>query len=179
MTRTPLPTGAAIRGARPGCHATLAAALCLLAAAVPAAAQAPSVSVTDAWARASIGASTTAAAYATLTGHGSAADQLTGASTPIAGRAQLHTDGMADGVMHMRAVDALPLPPGQAVTLAPGGFHLMLEQLSHPLHRGDTFPLTLSFRNAAPVTVQVHVAGPGATAADPVAAMPPATPAHP
>ncbi len=119
------------------------------------------VSVAQPWARASIGASTTAAAYLSLVSHG-AADALTGASTPVAGQAQLHTAGMEGGVMHMRPVDSLPLPPDHAVTLAPGGYHLMLEHLAHPLHRGDTFPLTLRFRTAPPVTVQVVVQGPGA-----------------
>ncbi len=129
------------------------------------------VGVTDAWARATVGTGT-GAVYLTLTDHG-AADQLTGASTPVAGTAQLHQDVMDGTVMRMRPVAALPLPPGQPVTLAPGGYHMMLEHLDHPLRRGDTFPLTLRFQHAAPVTVQVHVEGPGTTHPGiPSAAMP-------
>ena len=130
-------------------------------AAQPVLAQAPEVSVAQAWARATVGTDT-GAVYLTLTDHG-AADQLTGASTPVAGTAQLHQDTMTGGIMRMRPVDALPLPPGKAVMLAPGGYHLMLMGLVHPLHRGDTFPLTVTFAHAPAATVQVRVEGPGTT----------------
>ena len=119
------------------------------------------VSVTNAWARATAGESKTGAAYVTLTDSG-AADRLIGASTPVAGTAQVHQTINANGVMQMRPVDALPLEPGKPVTLAPGSYHIMLTDLHQPLKRGETFPLTLTFDHAKPVTVQVKVAGPGA-----------------
>jgi copper(I)-binding protein len=43
------------------------------------------------------------------------------------------------------------------VTLAPGGYHLMLMGLKAPLRAGDTFPLTLQFEHAPPLTVTVAV----------------------
>ena len=50
--------------------------------------------------------------------------------------------------MKMRQVDAVPLPAGQAVTLSPGGYHIMLVDLKAPLVAGQSFPLTLTFEKA-------------------------------
>ncbi len=141
---------------------SLAAAIGVIGIAIqPALAQAPRVSVTQAWARATVGTSN-GAVYLTLTDHG-AADQLIGVSTPVAGMAQLHEDKVEGGIMRMRPVATLPLPPGKPVTLAPGGYHLMLMGLVHPLRRGDSFPLTVTFAHAPAATVQVRVEGPGTT----------------
>jgi len=120
------------------------------------------ITVSDAWARATPGSSTTSAAYATITDNGSP-DRLTGASTPVAGMAQLHETMNVNGVMKMREVAGIPLQTGMPVTLAPGGYHLMLTRLKHPLKEGDTFPLTLTFEHASPVTVPVKVAAAGSS----------------
>ncbi len=119
----------------------------------------------DAWARASAGAASMAAVYLALTG-GAQPDRLTGVSTPVAAMAGVHESTANGGVMRMRAVNALPISPGKTVTLAPGGYHIMLMELGHPLVAGQTFPLTLTFEHAAPVTVEVRVLaiGAGATA---------------
>jgi periplasmic copper chaperone A len=57
----------------------------------------------------------------------------------------------------MRPVAAVPIPPHQMVTFAPNGFHIMLMGLKQPLVAGQSFPLTLTFTHAAPVTVDVKV----------------------
>lgn len=76
-----------------------------------------------------------------------------------------HTDhdGMdADGgeaAMVMRELtDGLTLPAGETVTLAPGGYHVMLLDLAAPLTAGDEFELTLDFATADDLTVTVEVA---------------------
>jgi copper(I)-binding protein len=51
----------------------------------------------------------------------------------------------------------VPIPPGQTVTFTPGGTHIMLMGLKKPLAAGQSFPLTLTFTHAAPVTVEVKV----------------------
>jgi copper(I)-binding protein len=129
------------------------------AQAVPAAPAAPvtqAVRVTEAWARASAGASTTGAAYVTLVG-GAQADSLVSVSTPIATTADVHETTSDNGVSRMRAVPAVAIPPGRTVTFAPGGFHIMLTGLKQRLTAGQSFPLTLTFAHAAPVTVAVQV----------------------
>lgn len=118
--------------------------------------------VSDAWARATPGAGSTGAAYLTVTDQG-APDDLVGASTPVAAKAQLHQTKGDNGVMRMLPVPDLALASGRPVTFAPGGYHLMLTGLKQPLRKGDSFPLTLTFAHAPPVTVQVRVEGVGAT----------------
>ena len=117
--------------------------------------------VSNAWARATPGTGSTGAAYLTVTDQGPP-DHLTGASTPVAATAQLHKTENQNGAMRMLPVPDLALASGQPVTFAPGGYHLMLTGLRQPLRKGDSFPLTLTFAHAPPVTVQVRVAGVGA-----------------
>lgn len=119
------------------------------------------IRITDAWARASAGNAATGAAYFTITA-GAMPDRLTGAKSPVAATAEVHETTHDDGVMKMRAVPALTLEPGKPVTLAPGGYHLMLMGLKQPLKAGDSFPLELSFEKAQPITVTVKVQALGA-----------------
>jgi periplasmic copper chaperone A len=114
------------------------------------------VTVPKAWARASPGAATTGAAYVTLMG-GNEADSLVSVSTPAAGLAEVHESTNDHGVMKMRPVSGVPVPAHKTVTFAPGGYHIMLMALKHPLKAGESFPLTLQFAHAAPVTVDVKV----------------------
>jgi copper(I)-binding protein len=113
------------------------------------------------WARPTAGAGTTGAAYFTLTNNGPP-DELVGASTPVAASASVHETTDDHGVMRMRPVASLPLAPGKPVLFRPGSYHLMLIGLKAPLKVGDSFPVTLSFAHAQPVTVKVKVqTGPG------------------
>ena len=123
---------------------------------------APQVQVSNAWSRATPGGASTAAIYLTLASP--AGDTLTGASSPVATTAMVHEMAMDGPVMRMRPLPALTLPPGQPVTLQPGGSHIMLEGLRAPLKQGQTVPLHLTFAKSAPVDVSASVAGIGASA---------------
>ena len=69
-----------------------------------------------------------------------------------------------NGVMTMRPVEnGLSIPAGQSVTLAPGGYHLMLMDLKGPLKKGDKVPVTLAFEKAGEVKVTLDIEGIGAT----------------
>jgi periplasmic copper chaperone A len=117
------------------------------------------IEISEVWARATPGGARTAAVYVTLTA--SAGDRLTSASTPVAQKAEFHSMTMDSGVMKMRQFDAIDLPPGQKVTLKPGGYHIMLTGLAKPLAEGESFPLTLDFAKtgARQVTVSVQKVG--------------------
>jgi copper(I)-binding protein len=126
------------------------------------AAAADGVTVQQAWARASAGAATTGAAYLTLMG-GDQPDALVGASTSAAATAQVHETTNDNGVMKMRPVGTIPIPPHQMVTLSPGGYHVMMMGLKQKLVAGESFPLTLTFSHTAPITVEVKVQAVGST----------------
>ena len=68
--------------------------------------------------------------------------------------------------MKMRQVDGLDLPAGQAVTLKPGGYHIMLTGLTRPLKEGETVSLTLSFAKAGSREVTAPVEKIGAMGPD-------------
>lgn len=133
-----------------------------------AAASASGISLEHVWARASAGAATTGAVYLTVADNGQP-DRLVGASTPAAASAELHETIDDKGVMKMRPLDGgVALLPGKPVEFKPGGYHVMLTGLKAPLRAGDTFPLTLTFEHAPPLTTQVKVeaAGSGGMAHD-------------
>jgi copper(I)-binding protein len=137
----------------------LAAGVLIFLSAAGATAQSGNVTISDAWARATPGGAQTAAAYVTL--QSADGDRLTGVATPTAQKAELHSMTMDGGVMKMRQVDGIDLPAGQAVTLKPGGYHIMLTGVAKPLQEGQSFPVTLTFAKAGTrdVTVTVQKAG--------------------
>jgi copper(I)-binding protein len=145
----------------------LAAALALLLT-LPAFAhyvQAGSLTVSHPWSRSTAPTVAVGGAYLSISNHGKQPDVLLGASSPRAGMVELHQNLDQNGVMKMREVkDGLPIAPGQTVTLQPGGTHLMLMALPKPLKNGEHFPLTLTFKRAGKVTVEVSVDDAGGAA---------------
>jgi hypothetical protein len=125
-------------------------------------AQEPGIAVEQAWARATPGAVKTGAAYLTLVNNGKLSDRLLGVSTPVADSASLHETKMEGGIMKMRPLGPVDLPPGKSLELKPGGNHIMLEGLKHPLKEGEHFPLTLAFEKAGTREVTVMVGKVGA-----------------
>jgi len=139
---------------------TLVAAILFAA---PAWADSNGIKVDRVWARATPGAAKTGAIYLTVTNTGTTPDTLEGtASTPVAEHAGLHEERMADGVMKMRPVKSLTIPPGKSVALEPNAYHFMLTGLKGPLKEGQTVPLTLTFDHAGKQEVSALVAKVGA-----------------
>jgi hypothetical protein len=116
-----------------------AAALIACAANLPA--WAANISVTDAWARATMPGQPVSGAYMQI--HSDANARLISASSPAVPRVEIHEMKMDGGVMRMREVKAIELPTGKVVSLQPGGLHIMLMNLQKPIAAGDVIPLTL------------------------------------
>ena len=72
--------------------------------------------------------------------------------------------------MRMRQVPAIDVAPGTVVKLAPGGLHVMLQDLKQSLSKGDRFPMTLVFERAGEVKVDIVVEDAPANAAHGAAA---------
>jgi periplasmic copper chaperone A len=138
----------------------LAAAICgpVLAAEVTAG----TLTLQQAWARASIGPAKAGAAYLTIVNRGAEADRLLAVATPVAKVAQLHTNLMKDGIMRMRRVEVLEIAPGEPVVLRPGGLHVMLMGLKKKLIEGEDFPLLLTFEKAGRIEIPVRIEAPNA-----------------
>ena len=133
------------------------AILLTLAAAVPCGAASASepVHVANAWIRATAPGQQAAGAYFDLTS--SVAAALVAAESPAAGKAELHTMTMDDGVMRMRALDKVELPAQRTIRFAPGGLHVMLTGITKPLRPGDRVPLMLTVQTAGGVKSTLKV----------------------
>ncbi|MFL5258701.1 MAG: copper chaperone PCu(A)C [Hyphomicrobiales bacterium] len=139
---------------------TIAAILSLAAHA-----RANEIVVTGAYARASSGSGArTGALYLTIGNESAAPDTLLAVSTDAASGAMIHETAVENGIATMRHVEKLDIAPGEEASFAPGGMHIMLMGLKKPLRRGDRLRVTLTFRTAGDVRVDVPVAGVGATA---------------
>ena len=120
-------------------------------------AQAQSIVIDKAVARATVGKMPNGAAFLQIENKG-ADDALLSGSSPASSRIEIHTMSMEGDVMKMRALDQLELKSGQRIEMKPGsGIHIMLMGLKKPLAVGDKFPLTLNFRKAGKIETTVEV----------------------
>jgi len=132
----------------------LIAAALTTACAVSAFAQ--NVTVTDAWARATVQGQKATGAFMKITAKDNA--RLVGVSSPVAGVAEVHEMKMDKDIMRMAALpNGLELPAGKAVELKPGGYHVMLMDLKAPLVKDTTVPVTLTFQDAKGVKSNVEL----------------------
>jgi copper(I)-binding protein len=135
------------------------AILAAMAIAMPAVAQTKSpISITKPWLRETAVGQSAGGGFFTVTNAAPSEDRLTGGSSPIATRVEIHSMSMDGGVMRMRpVVGGLAVPAGKTVELKPGGLHVMLTGLKRPLKRGERVPVTLHFAKAGKVPVQFSI----------------------
>jgi hypothetical protein len=137
----------------------LGAAFAALASApLPAqpAAPAGTLTVTDAWVRAIPGAAV-AAAYMRLHNGGTRPVRVTGVRSALAGHVMIHETRLENGVSTMRPHEPLVIAPGASVELRPGGLHVMLHDLAHPLAVDEQVPLELLLEGGGRVAVSARV----------------------
>jgi hypothetical protein len=116
------------------------------------------ISIGHPWSRFTPTATPVAGAYLTVTNSGSQPDRLTGGSTPIADRIEVHQMTMDDGIARMRPLpDGVEIAAGASVELAPGGIHLMLIKPNQQLIEGSSFKATLEFARAGTVEIEFVV----------------------
>ena len=119
----------------------------------------------DPWTRQTPPGARVAGGYVTIVNEGDTADRLTGGSAPFAGRVEIHTMSVEDGVMRMAKLpDGLAVAPGETVELKPGGLHIMFMDLITPPREGEPVEVTLTFEKAGPVRLTLPVAPIGAGA---------------
>jgi hypothetical protein len=126
-------------------------------------AEAESISVENAWARATPKGAQVAAGYLTVKNEGEEPDRLVSAEAAFAGKTEIHLMREVDGVMQMRPVpDGVEIPPKGTLKLEPSDYHLMFMGLAAPLKEGDTVSGTLTFEHAGKMEVTFQVLGIGA-----------------
>jgi copper(I)-binding protein len=116
------------------------------------------------WARATPPSAPAGGGFLKITNTGTTPDRLISASSPGAEIVQVHEMKMDGNVMRMREVEkGLEIPPGGSVTLAPGGYHLMMMGLKAPFKQGASVPVTLVFEKAGKIDVELAVEAMGAS----------------
>jgi copper(I)-binding protein len=118
------------------------------------------LTVTDSWARpAQAGAN--GAAYFVIENGAATEDALLSTSTDVAEVAEAHMSMVdANGVASMQMQEAVSIPARETVKFKPGGLHIMLINLKQDLKTGDTFTLTLNFKEAGTIVIEVPVQEP-------------------
>lgn len=111
----------------------------------------------DAWARPTVQGQQAGGGFIVLMNHGKTDDKLLSATSPAAGRVELHSMSMEGNVMRMRQVPNIELKAGKTVELKPGGLHVMFMDLKKPLEKGAKIPVTLVFEKAGKADVSFVV----------------------
>ncbi|MEZ8140387.1 hypothetical protein A1OO_14555 [Enterovibrio norvegicus FF-33] len=115
------------------------------------------IEINDPYARATPPRAPNSAAFMVLVNSGDKSVNLVRAATPAAGKVELHSHVMADGMMKMRQVENIAIPSHGKATLEPGGLHVMLFDLAAPLKEGESLPLTLHFSDGTEITQSVPI----------------------
>jgi copper(I)-binding protein len=114
------------------------------------------------------GARTAAVYFDGIQNRGQQADQLLGGRSSVCESVEIHEMTMDGSVMRMRALPSVELPAGQTLRWgrgSPRGLHVMLIGLKSALKEGESFPLTLKFKQAGDVEFKVLVRSAKAQAA--------------
>lgn len=105
--------------------------------------RADQLQVEDPWVRAGPPTARVMAGYMILRNNGDTDREIVRVTSPAFARVELHLSRIEDGMARMIPQEALRIPAGGRLELAPGGYHLMLFDPVAPLQPGDAVELTL------------------------------------
>lgn len=118
------------------------------------------LTIQDAWARPA-SAGENGAAYFVIKNGTVSDDTLLSVSSEIALATEVHMSMMdGNGVMSMQMQEALAVPAKGKVEFKAGGLHVMFVTLNRDLKVGDTITLTLTFKEAGNLVIEVPVTEP-------------------
>ena len=113
------------------------------------------------WSRPVPAGLSTGVGYGVLVNDGPAPVRLTGLSSPLAARVEMHESQRVAGPMgpmsHMAPLAGVTVPARGVVAFVPEGRHMMLVGLKRPLTAGASVPLTLTFAGAPPLRTTLAV----------------------
>jgi periplasmic copper chaperone A len=104
--------------------------------------------VENAWIRQAPPGTAMLAGYGVLHNIGDAPVTVTGADSADFGSASLHKSSNENGMEHMQPLGDITLAPGQRVTFAPGGNHIMLMQPKKELRLDESVPIHIVTKDA-------------------------------
>ncbi|MDQ7011881.1 MAG: copper chaperone PCu(A)C [Mariprofundaceae bacterium] len=110
-----------------------------------------------AWVRQPPPVADTAAGYMTLRNDGDRPVEIVSIDSDVSAVAEIHTMRMQGGMMHMQHLPKMTIAAHGTLELSPGGMHLMLIGLKHPLRDGQQVHITLHFADGSQLKVQAKV----------------------
>lgn len=96
-------------------------------------------------------------AFMVIKNTGSIDRKLVNAESTAAKMVQLHNHINEDGVMKMREVKSIDIKANSQAELKPGGYHVMMIDMTKELKEGDVVPITLGFDDGSKVQVEAPV----------------------
>ena len=113
--------------------------------------------ITNAWARASAPGAPSAG-FMTVMNHSDKDDILLAVRGDFAKKMELHRTQKVDGVMKMiEQKNGIVIPAHGTVVFKPGDYHLMFMGLKKNFEVGETYRVTLVFKNAGEMTIDLPV----------------------
>lgn len=123
------------------------------------------ISISNAWVKPTVPGQPVAGGYMTLVSDKDI--DILEVSSPVAGKAEIHSMSMENNIMRMKKLERLQLKAGKPVELKPGGFHIMLMELKHQIKEGETVPISFVSQDGtskkSTVTVKAMATSPKAT----------------
>ena len=120
-------------------------------------ASAATLEIHGAWIREAPPNASVLAAYMIISNTGTTDAQITDVASPDFEHAELHRTVVEGGIARMIRINSLEIPAGKALSLDPGGIHLMLIDPQRALHEGDSVTLTIRTGDGASTTLSVPV----------------------
>lgn len=117
----------------------------------------PRIVVEDPWVRDVPPVAKTTAAFMKIKNTGNEEDTLIGVVSDVAEMAEIHETVTDDGIVRMRKIGSLSVPPGSTVILKPMGKHIMLMGLKESLKKVGKVRIVLIFRKSGRIVVEAPV----------------------
>jgi len=129
--------------------------LVLLMLSLPAAAE--SLQITEAWIKNLPMAVPVRAGYMHISNNQNTEITIVSLQSKSFESIEIHQSMEVNGMMGMRPVDALSIPAGGSLELAPGGFHLMMMNPQEELVPGQKVTVTLYYQNQNTQLIELEV----------------------
>ncbi|MEW6514528.1 MAG: copper chaperone PCu(A)C [Pseudomonadota bacterium] len=129
-----------------------------------AAGAADQITVNDAYIRQAPPGAMATGAFMVIRNAGPDEVRVVKAASTVSRFTELHTHLNEGGVMKMRQVKDIPVPPGGEAVLKPGGLHVMLIEMRLSLREGDMVPITLGLDDGSSKVISVPVRNPSSSA---------------
>ncbi|KYN81165.1 hypothetical protein ATY36_01660 [Vibrio cidicii] len=109
------------------------------------------------YARAMAPGAVNSAVFVELVNNSAQAQTIVAASTPAAGKVELHDVIKQGDVMQMRQIEGIEVPANGKTELKPGSLHIMLFDLAQQLKEGSEIEVTVTFASGEKQTFTAPV----------------------